>query len=78
MASGLSGEARKGANMSSRSIETRLQRLEQHRSPARVRFVWAGQDDAETAAEIARLEAEHQGETILCVGWLRRQDEAAN
>ena len=51
---------------------------EQHRPAGRVSFVWAGEDDDTTAAEIARLEAEHLGETILCVGWFGEQDEAAH
>jgi hypothetical protein len=40
----------------STSLEARLRRAEQHRSAGRVRFVWAVDDEAETAADIARLE----------------------
>jgi hypothetical protein len=48
-----------------------LWRLEASIGNRPVGFVWA--DDG-APAEIARLEAEHPGETILCVGWLGEQD----
>jgi hypothetical protein len=56
--------------MSIASLEARLRRVEQHRSAGRVRFVWAGNDEAETAAEIERLVAEHPGERVMTVRWL--------